>query len=115
MENISIFAIFGFGIIILSILIYFMFTKNVSSRRIIFLSFLLMIMGMGTIFICLNHYLVLNQVSKLKQDLKQEIDTIIIRNSNYDEIDYSLIERDSITGEIIYRECSLDTCLLHNN
>lgn len=99
MENISIFAIFGFGIIILGILIYFMCTKNVSNRRIIFLSFLLMGIGLGAIFICLNHYLTLNQINKFKTEFMQENNIQI-----YKEIKYSSSEIDSIS---MYQEDSI--------
>lgn len=103
MENVSILAIFGFCIILLGTLIYFLFTKKVSHRKIIFFSFFLIILGMLAIMICLNHYLTLNQISKFKQ----EIDSI--QCVHHDEIDYSIMEKDSLTGETIYRECSIDT------
>ncbi len=80
------------------------FVKNFSN---IFLSIILMMISLTVIIIMVCEISYKGRIDKLEQKITEIEQHQNIMNQT-DEIDYSVMEIDSITGDIIYRQCSID-------
>lgn len=85
------------------------FSKHQEEKvKILFVGILITILGFIIVSIAFTQTYVDYKINETKEEILQ----IVYEQKYVDEIEYSAVEYDSITDNIIYRQCSIDTTCL---
>lgn len=106
--DIKLIVLGGFLAIFIGILICF--SKHQEEKiKVLFGGMFIIMLGIGIISMAFTQTYVEAKINDTKREILQ---TIYEQKYIVDEIDYSIMEIDSITGKRTYRQCSVDTCFV---